>query len=82
MEKIVTQALVFLALMIVMPLGGVLLGGFSGWVVGLFWSDQIVDFLSRLGVNTKGLTVWEIGAAMGFLGGFLKTNASISSSSK
>ncbi len=69
-------ALVVIALMFWAPLSGALFGGFAGWVVGLFWTDPIVDFLHRLGVDVAGLTVWQIGVAMGFLGGFLKTTVS------
>jgi hypothetical protein len=71
----------FVALLILtMPMLGVLFGMFSGWVVGLFFEDMIVGFLRRLGADTAGLRLWQIGGAMGFFGGFLKT--SVSSKSK
>lgn len=60
-------------LIFIAPLLGVLFGAFSGWAVGLMFEDTILDFLSRVGVTTSGLRVWQVGAAMGFLGGFLKT---------
>lgn len=63
-----------MGLIVVMPVMGVLFGAFAGWIVGLFFTPTILDFLRRLGVDTAGLQVWQIGAAMGFFGGFLKTS--------
>lgn len=80
MEDIAAGILVVCVMIFVAPLLGVLAGAFCGWIVGFFWTVPILDFLGRLGMKTDGLTVWEIGAAMGFLGGFLKTNSSSSSS--
>jgi hypothetical protein len=74
LEKIAVGILFFAGLIVVAPLIGVLGGAFSGWIVGFFWTDPILDFMRRIGVETEGLTVWQIGAAMGFLGGFLKTS--------
>jgi predicted PurR-regulated permease PerM len=58
---------------------GPLFGGLAGWIVGFFFTDPILDFLRRFGVNTAGLTVWQIGAALGFIGGFFKATLSTSS---
>lgn len=69
-------AFAFAGLVFLVPILGVLFGAFSGWVVGLFFTDTILGFLARLGVDTDGLAVWQVGAAMGFLGGFLKTSVS------
>lgn len=69
-------AFAFAGLVFLVPILGVLFGAFSGWVVGLFFTDTILGFLARLGADTDGLAVWQVGAAMGFLGGFLKTSVS------
>ena len=74
MEKIIGGMMAIAILIFGMPLLGVLFGAFSGWVVGLFFTDTVIGFLGRLGVETAGLEVWQVGAAMGFLGGFLKTS--------
>jgi len=50
---------------------GTLMGALSGWVVGLFFSDTMLGILSQLGV--KNIAMWQFGAFMGFVGGFLKT---------
>ena len=81
MEKLAVALFLFVGIMFAAPLLGVLAGAFSGWVVGLFWADVILGFLTRLGIETTNLQVWQIGAAMGFLGGFLKTNVSQKSTS-
>jgi hypothetical protein len=49
---------------------GTLLGAIAGWTVGLFFGDTILGVLSQLGVHS---TMWQFGAFMGFVGGFLKT---------
>lgn len=72
MEKIVLALTSGAALLMIACLLGPLLGGLAGWVVGFFWTDPILNFLSRFGVDTTGLTTWQIGVALGFMGGFFK----------
>jgi hypothetical protein len=79
MEKVAIAFLAVVGIVFAAPLLGVLGGAFSGWVVGFFWTQPILDFLARVGVRVEGLEVWQIGAAMGFLGGFLKTNVPVKS---
>lgn len=50
---------------------GTLIGAFSGWVVGLFFGETILFIASQLGI--KNVTMWQLGAFLGFVGGFLKT---------
>lgn len=52
------------------PLLMVVLGAFSGWVVGMFFPETILGFLEQIGIT--GLEVWEVGASLGFLGGFFR----------
>lgn len=74
MEKILATFFAAIVIAFIAPLFGVLIGAFMGWVVGLFFSATILDFLSRVGVETAGLALWQVGAAMGFLGSFLRTS--------
>lgn len=74
MEKTVMLMLAVIGLILTMPILGVLAGMCSGWVVGLFFTDIVIGFLSRIGVDTAGLAVWQVGGALGFLCGFLKTS--------
>lgn len=55
----------------VLPLIGALSGAFCGWVVGWFFSETVLTFLSFFGV--KGLAMWQVGLALGFVGGFFKS---------
>lgn len=52
---------------------GVIGGIVSGWIVGLFFTDLIIGFIGRFGVDTVGLEVWHVGGALGFLGSFFKS---------
>lgn len=80
MEKIISifggAILVLVGLMILIPLG-TLFGAISGWVVGIFFGDTILDIVSQLGV--KGVTMWQFGAFLGFTGAFFRTTNSTSS---
>lgn len=55
-------------------IAGTLGGALIGWIVGLMFSDVIMHVLSAFGVNTVNLELWQIGAAAGFFGGFVKSN--------
>lgn len=59
---------------------GTLLGAVAGWIVGLFFGDTILGILAQLGVT--GISMWQFGAFMGFVGGFLKTKVSAEVKSK
>ena len=48
-----------------------LMGGIAGWVVGLIFSDTILNIFAQIGI--KGATMFQIGCFLGFVGGFLKT---------
>lgn len=60
-------------LLFIIPLIGVVVGAFAGWVVGLFFEGTVLGTLSRFGVNSSGLEVWQVGATLGFVGGFFKS---------
>jgi hypothetical protein len=72
MTDFITAVLIAIALVVLASVGGALFGGLSGWIVGFFWTDPILDFLRRFGVDVQGLTVWQIGVSLGFMGGFFK----------
>jgi hypothetical protein len=71
--KVLGAVVAVIAVAFFITLFGVLGGIVVGWVVGLFFTDLIVGFISRFGVNTVGLEVWQIGGALGFIGAFFKT---------
>lgn len=74
MEKALGIVFFGMILAVVCPIIGCLLGALAGWSVSLLWNDEILDFMRRVGVDTNGLSLWQVGASMGFLGGFLKTS--------
>ncbi len=50
---------------------GTLLGGVAGWIVGMFFGETILGIASQIGI--KNVTMFQFGAFLGFVGGFLKT---------
>jgi uncharacterized membrane protein len=69
MDTLAKYALViglfFLAVII-----GPLIGALSGALVGLFFSTPILHVLSQAGL--EDVTMWQLGATLGFVGGFFK----------
>ncbi len=76
MEQILTgaaMAIGFVLLVIVMVILGTFFGGVAGWIVGMFFTDTIMQTLNRFGVDTVGMTMWQLGATLGFVSGFFKS---------
>ena len=71
--KVLGGVFALILLIFFAPLLGVLIGAFSGWVVGLFFTDLIIGMLGRFHVDVAGLAVWHLGAFLGFVGSFFKT---------
>lgn len=59
------------ALIFFMPVIGVLLGAFSGWAVGVFFTETIMTTLSGFGFSAS-VSMWQLGATLGFIGGFFR----------
>ena len=68
------MALGLVAVIILMVILGTLFGGIAGWIVGLFFTDTIMGTLNRIGVDTIGMTMWQLGATLGFISGFVKSS--------
>ena len=58
------------SLIFFVPLLGAIFGAFSGWVVGLFFDETMATFIQWLEVEASP---WQIGAVLGFVGGFFKS---------
>lgn len=75
MEKIISAVGIIagsFALIFFAPVLGVLLGAFSGWVVGLFFGNTILGVAASLGL--QGFSMWQLGASLGFVGGFFRVH--------
>ena len=69
---IIGGAVAIAFLLAAMIIFGTLFGGVAGWVVGIFFGDTILGILSQIGI--KGITMWQFGVFMGFVGGFIRAN--------
>lgn len=78
MEKLtVSLALLvgLLSLIFLGPLVGPLVGSLAGWLIGFTPMEEwILHGFSSAGV--KGVRLFEIGAALGFVGGFFRSTIS------
>jgi hypothetical protein len=57
---------------------GAFLGALAGWIVGLVLGDAILHVLDAFGAHN--ITMWQFGALMGFVGGFLRTKTEVTQS--
>lgn len=62
-----------IGLLLLLPLLGTLAGLIVGWIVGLFFPQTMLGIFAALGI--KGFSMWQIGAFLGFVGGFFKTTS-------
>lgn len=68
-----------LALLFFWPIFGVLIGAFSGWVVGMLAPVWVPSGLALLGVKATADQLVYLGAALGFVGGFFRSHTSVKS---
>ena len=64
---------VVLASVLLFVILGTLFGAVGGWIVGLFFGDTILTIFAMLGI--KGVTMFQIGAFLGFVGGYFRTTS-------
>lgn len=74
--KILAGAIAVVSALFFIIILSTLLGGIAGWTVGLVFTDSIAVVKSFLGVTC---TNFELGAGLGFVGGFFKSTLSSSS---
>jgi hypothetical protein len=70
MKALLYIILTLMAFMI-LPLVGVVMGAFCGWVVGTFWPSTMLQGMTALGMGA--MAPYQFGAFLGFSGGFFKT---------
>ena len=76
MGQVIAGVVGVVVLIFVAVLLGTVMGGVAGWIVGLFF-DAPQQVATLLGLE---LTNFQVGALLGFVGGFLKSSSSSSSS--
>jgi ABC-type multidrug transport system permease subunit len=65
-------AILMLSVVILLTTLSTFFGGVGGLIVGLF-TETIMDTLARFGVDTVDMTMWQLGASLGFVSGFFKS---------
>ncbi len=60
-------------LLMLLPLLGTLAGLITGWIVGWFFPQTMLGIFAALGIT--GFKMWQIGAFMGFFGGFFRSTS-------
>ena len=68
--KIIGATLVTLLVLFVLRLIGPAMGALAGWIVGLVFGDAIFSVLRGFGVDTTQFAMWQLGAALSFIGAF------------
>ena len=60
------------------PILGVLLGAFSGWIVSILAPVWVPTGMAFIGIKIVASDLVALGAALGFLGGFIRSSCSSS----
>ena len=67
-------ALGVVLVIIVLAILGTFFGGVAEWIVGLFFTVTIMTTLARFGVDVYRMSMWQLGATLGFISGFFKAS--------
>ncbi len=62
-----------LAAVLIMPMLGALIGGVCGLIVSVFFGNAILAVAHHF---APGVTMWQLGAFLGFVSAFFRTNIS------
>lgn len=65
-------AVMVVALFLIVPALGAILGAFIGWCVGFFFTGAIQATLAVFVGQPVYLAVWQLGATLGFISAFFK----------
>ena len=70
LSKVFGVAFLGIGVLFLLIILSTLMGGICGWTVGLIFTDTIAALKQFMGVD---VTNFELGAMLGFVGGFLKS---------
>lgn len=73
--KVFIATVGFMSLVCVLSILGVCFGALSGWLVGLIFPFTFVQLKFHFGLAL--FEPWQIGALLGWIGGFLKTQTTL-----
>ena len=73
--KLLAASIIGFLVVFLLAVVGTLFGAITGWLVGLVFEDSILGTLSAL--HIYGLTMWQLGAFLGFVGGFFRPVANV-----
>lgn len=85
MDKLLTFILGALAVaagIVLIVVLHVVFGALGGWIIGWFFGDVILATLSRFGIDTLGLEMWQLGATLAFVGAYFKAHQAVTTSKK
>ena len=68
--KFIGGTLATISVLFFIRLIGPAVGALSGWIVGLVFGDAIFSVLRAFGVDTTQFAMWQLGAALSFIGSF------------
>ena len=74
LTTLLTTILMALSLLCTM-FASTIVGAIIGWTVGLLLDGTILGIFAALGIS--GFKMWQIGAFLGFVGGFFRSPANI-----
>lgn len=72
--RVATVAVAVVLLLVAGPLGA-LIGAVSAYMVGLVWGDGIIGTLRAIGLPER-VTMWDLGATLGFVSAFIRPTTS------
>lgn len=72
--KAAGTVLLFACMIFLAPIFGVLVGAFSGWVVSILAPVWVPTGLKAIGLHVEANQLVEVGAALGFAGGFFRSH--------
>lgn len=75
MTSAIGGALLFSAMIVVAAPISAALGALAGWTVSLIFGDTILRVMSMVGIHD--VAVWQLGATLGFVSSFLRTQTTV-----
>lgn len=75
MTKLLLSIIVLLATLLVTPLLGTFIGTFVGAIVGFVYPNTFAAVFTAAGFPAlAALPLWQVGGALGFIGGFFRSH--------